>query len=276
MTGRLARFAALIFCCFPAASSVASGPVPRDYPPPIQSAIHTGMTMVREFPAASGLTGWVLSKGGRYTMVFTTPDGKTLIIGMLMDKSGVDLTSGYAAKFIPKPDYATLFGGLGSTGYIVEGAVRHAKSILYVFFDPNCIYCHLTWKALQPYERAGLQVRWIPVTFLKPDSAAKAAAIMQAKDPEAAFRENEMRFNKATENGGIAPSKKPAAANLVRIRGNGQLMTRFGSNGTPTLVWKTKAGVVRAVYGLPKLSELPSITGLPKQKIDDPDLVRFE
>jgi len=276
LTGRLIRAVALTFCGLLAAGAALAGPAPTDYPPPILAAVHSGMKVVRKFPAVSGLTGWVLSRQGQYTMAFTTPDRKTMIIGILMDKTGTDLTSAYGAKFIPKPDYAALFGGLGSTGYIVEGPVSHAKSTLYVFFDPNCIYCHLTWKALQPYERAGLQVRWIPVAFLKPTSAAKAAAIMQAKDPEAAFRDNELRFNKATEDGGIPPLSNPAAASLSRISENGRLMSRFGSNGTPTLVWKDKGGVVRAIYGLPKLSELPSITGLPKQKIDDPDLARFE
>ncbi len=275
LAGRRLRAAVLICFGLLTADAMAGMPASAAYPPPVEMAVHHGMRVVRKFPAASGLTGWVLSRDGRYSMAFTTPDGQTMIVGVLMDKTGADLTSAYRAKFIPKPDYAKLFGGLGSTGYIVEGAVHHAKSVLYVFFDPNCIFCHLTWKALQPYEKAGLQVRWIPVAFLKPTSAGKAAAIMQAKDPQAAFRHNESSFNTATEDGGIKPLGKPSAASLARISQNGRLMTRFGSNGTPTLVWKNKAGDVQAIFGLPKLSRLPSITGLPEQKITDPELARY-
>ncbi len=275
LTGRLLPAAVLACAMLTGSDAMAGKTAVSAYPLSIQTALHSGMKLIRQFPAVSGLTGWVLSHDGRYSMVFTTADRKTLILGTLVDEKGADLTSAYAAKYIPKPDYATLFPALKSTGYVVEGAGANAKSVLYVFFDPNCIYCHLTWKALQPYEKAGLQVRWIPVAFLKPTSAGKAAAIMEDKDPPAVFRDNELRFNTATEEGGIKPLGRPPAAVLARIQQNGQLMSRFGSNGTPTLVWKTKSGVVRAIFGLPKLDRLPSITGLPLQKIDDPELAKF-
>src|SRR5262249_44373441 len=64
---------------------------------------------------------------------------------------------------------------------VVEGA-KDAKRVLYVFWDANCYYCNLTWKALQHYEKAGLQVRWVPVAYQKDNSAALAAAVMGAKD----------------------------------------------------------------------------------------------
>jgi thiol:disulfide interchange protein DsbG len=53
------------------------------------------------------------------------------------------------------------------------------------------------------------------------------------------------------------------------------LMGRFGMSGTPALVWKDSAGKVQTHLGLPPLSKLPAITGLPEQKIDDPELARF-
>jgi thiol:disulfide interchange protein DsbG len=52
-------------------------------------------------------------------------------------------------------------------------------------------------------------------------------------------------------------------------------MGRFGMSGTPALVWKDGSGTVRTNLGLPRLSQLPAITGLPAQKIDDPELARF-
>ena len=273
--GSLVGIVGLASCSLLAADALAGGVGAKAYPPVVQAAVHAGMTVVRKFPAVSGLTGWVLSRGGRYTLAFTTPDGQSMMMGDLMDQSGRNLTAVYGERYVPKPDYAALFGTLGTTGYITEGPLKHAKSTLYVFFDPNCIYCHLTWKALQPYEKAGLQVRWVPVAFLKPDSAGKAAAILQARNQEAAFRENELRFNTVTEEGGVKPLSEPAAASLARIRDNGQLMEHFGSNGTPTLVWRTRAGAVKVLFGLPKLADLPAITGLPKQRVDDPELARF-
>src|SRR6202165_2294588 len=90
-----------------------------------------------------------------------------------------------------QPEYQTLFAQLEKTDVVQEGA-KEAKSVLYVFFDANCFYCHLTWKALQPYETVGLQVRWLPVAYQQPSSVGRAAAIMQASDRIAALRVNEL------------------------------------------------------------------------------------
>lgn len=275
--GHVLRAIALAACCTVSLANAAGhAPVSTAYPPPIKAAIKSGMHVVKSFPAVSGLKGWVLTKDGRYTVVFTTPDQKTMIIGMLVDETGANLTASYGQKFIPKPDYAELFSKLESTGYITEGQTKHPKSIMYVFFDANCIFCHLTWKALQPYEKVGLQVRWVPVAFLKPTSLGRAAAIMEAKDPAAALRDNESRFNTATEDGGVDPINRPAKSSLTHIDSNGKLMSLFGGNGTPLLVWKDKGGAVRTRDGMPKLSDLPGITGLPEQAINDPDLARFK
>jgi thiol:disulfide interchange protein DsbG len=52
------------------------------------------------------------------------------------------------------------------------------------------------------------------------------------------------------------------------------LMNKFGAPGTPALVWKDR-GDVRFKVGVPRLSELPQITGLPAQPNDDPELAKF-
>jgi thiol:disulfide interchange protein DsbG len=46
-------------------------------------------------------------------------------------------------------------------------------------------------------------------------------------------------------------------------------------HGTPGLFYKDTAGHVRRRDGMPKLSELPAITGMPAQPEPDPSLVRF-
>ena len=166
-----------------------------------------------------------------------------------------------------------LFSALEKTDAVVEGATS-PKRILYVFFDANCWYCHLTWKALQAYEKAGLQVRWVPVAYQKESSTTKAAAIMLAKDRAAAFRANETGYRAQSYDGGIAPAKAPKAL-AAQLEANFQLMDRFGVSGTPGLVWKDEKGRVRVRTGMPRLAQLPGITGLPAQKIDDPELKEF-
>ena len=61
----------------------------------------------------------------------------------------------------------------------------------------------------------------------------------------------------------------------IELEENMTLMGHFGMSGTPALVWKDSSGRVQTHLGMPPLSKLPAITGLPKQKIDDPELARF-
>jgi thiol:disulfide interchange protein DsbG len=182
-----------------------------------------------------------------------------------------------AAKAPDARELAALYAQTQKLDVVVEGpasAAGRKSGILYVFFDANCWYCHLTWKALQYYERAGLQVRWVPVAYQKESSTGRAAAIMQASDRAAALRENETGYRAATYDGAIAPAPAPKAL-AAQFDANTKLMQRFGAPGTPLLVWKDAKGAVRTKVGMPRLSQLPAITGLPPQKIDDPELAEF-
>lgn len=170
--------------------------------------------------------------------------------------------------------YRALFAQLEKADAVQEGP-RGAQRILYVFFDANCFYCHLTWKALQPYEAAGLQVRWVPVAYQQPSSVGRAAAIMQAGDRVAALRRNELGYDAARFAGAIEPAADVSKALAARLQANTRLMRSFGAPGTPAMAWKDAAGAVQFKVGVPRLSELPQITGLPAQRNDDPELAEF-
>jgi len=167
-----------------------------------------------------------------------------------------------------------LFAELEKEEAIVEGPME-AKSTLYVFFDANCLYCKLTWQALQHYEKVGVRVHWIPVAYQRGDSTGRAAAIMEARYRVAALRYNAMKYDAANYEGGIQPLENPKAETLEKLQTNTRLMRRFGAPGTPALAWKDGNGKVRFKAGLPRLSELPGITGLPEQKVDDAELARM-
>jgi len=167
-----------------------------------------------------------------------------------------------------------LFSELEKAEAIGEGA-RNVKSTLYVFFDANCLYCNLTWRALQHYEKVGLRVRWVPVAYQKSDSMGRAAAILEARYSDAALRYNAIKYDAAKYEGGIQPLEKPRAETVAKVQANTRLMQRLGAPGTPALAWKDKEGQVQFKAGLPRLSELAGITGLPEQKIDDPELARL-
>lgn len=246
----------------------------ESYPKVLQPAISSGLKVVRQFPATSGLTGWVLSQGGQYSLVYTTADKKTLLAGSLIGENGENLSAKHEEKFIPKPDFSAAFQKLDNASYVMEGPSKAPKSAPYVFVDPNCPYCHFLWQALQHYEAAGLQVKWIPVATLGPTSMPKAIEVLAATDTTAAFRQMEQNHGKPW-----LPSKqnseaaKPAVATAVRK--NGLLMAEFGLAGTPGIIWRDRQGKVQVKSGMPRLSELPAITGLPEQLVNDPSLAKF-
>jgi thiol:disulfide interchange protein DsbG len=245
------------------------------YPKPLEPAIRAGVTVVKSFPAASNLTGWVLSQGGRYSIVYTTADNKTLLAGALIAENGENLSDRYEQQFVPKPDLTAAFQRLEKSSYVVEGTVRAPKSVIYVFVDPNCPFCHYTWRAVQPYEAAGLQVRWVPVATLGPTSLPKAVEVLAAADKTAAFRQMEENHGKPwTASPKSSADKHP---DVVRqIQENGEVMEAFGIAGTPGVIWRDKQGKIQVKSGMPRLSELPGITSLPEQKINDPALAKFQ
>ena len=137
------------------------------------------------------------------------------------------------------------------------------------------MYCSYAWKALQAYEKAGLQVRWLLVAYQKDSSLPRAAAILQAKDRVAALRQNESGYATATFDGAIAPLAHAEPALTAMIEANNRLIDKMRLSGTPAFVWRDASGAAHTLLGMPRLSQWPAITGLPEQKIDAPELARF-
>ena len=111
---------------------------------------------------------------------------------------------GRAATLTPA-DY--LLDHIQQASYVAEG---QGTRLLYIFFDPNCPYCHTLYRNLRPWVgKGGLQVRWIPVGILTSTSEAKAAAILQAPNPLAALRKNEEDYGFSDDaGGGITPATR--------------------------------------------------------------------
>lgn len=249
-----------------------------EYPPAVQNLIDKGVKIARQFDTDAGLTGYVAKAGGRYVILYALPDGKHVLVGSLLDEKGKNLTTEEAKKYVPKPDLSAAWQKLEQSAWIAEGA-KDPKTIIYEFTDPNCPFCHLFWLANQPYMKAGLQVRHIVVGFLTPSSKLKAAAILGADDPAAAYGENEKNYRSGVAEdkaGGIEPAKSPKPEALAKVKANTALMQKLGVNGTPGIFYKDDAGKVQRITGLPKLSHLPGIYGLPEQAIADSRLKQYE
>lgn len=255
------------------AAHAADAPTVQKVPAALQLAVQGGLKVERSFAAAGGMTGWVLSEGpGRNMVVFTSADGEVAIAGNMIDAKGQNLTNKYLDQYGTKLEYSKFWSRLEQSAFVAEGAQgKDVKSVIYVFEDANCGYCHLMWKAVQPYEKAGLQVRWIPVAFLAKDSSNKAAGILTSKDPAAALAalQEEWEHPAAADKSKTANSLAakfavtPVTPEIkAKLDANARLMAEMGFRGTPATLYKDKAGKVLAVDGMPKPAALIGITGI--------------
>lgn len=241
-------------------------------PEPIQHLQNQGLNIVREFPVGASLKGWVVNFEGRDLVVYTTLDGEFLLNGVLLDAQGKDLTQEHQNTWLPKANWQDM----ASSHYITEASQQEQGSsnkIIYMFFDPNCPFCHLAWLALQPYRLQGLEVRWIPVAYIKPDSRNRAAALLSAAPEQQAvlLQKNMETFGQPLPE----LDKAPDARTREQLQANMDLMQSMGINGTPGWVWQDAEGEMQTHTGMLRLPRLPEITGLPAQEHPEPALMRF-
>lgn len=143
--------------------------------------------------------------------------------------------------------------------WVAEGSAR-PRHVLYIFIDANCPFCHKLWLGLQPYYRKGLQVRDLLVGVIAPSSPAKAAAIIDARDPAGALRTNELHWGSRSDGGGgIAPVAHPSDEDLRILAHNLALMHGFGFPGTPGLVYTDAQGQLHGLEGSPGANQLGQI-----------------
>jgi thiol:disulfide interchange protein DsbG len=178
--------------------------------------------------------------------VYLLPDGQHAVVGTLFDAAGKDLTRDpLEAASTPALDEAT-WARLAKATWIAEGAA-HPKRIVYVFTDTECPYCHKLWQATQPLlTRGDVQVRHVMVAVIAPQSAARAAAVLDAPDPKAAMHRHETAFGHSP----VAPLKSVSPATARRIEDNNALMDSLGISGTPATIYKDAQGKIHMAVGM--------------------------
>ncbi|MGE5320400.1 MAG: thioredoxin fold domain-containing protein [Hyphomicrobiaceae bacterium] len=136
--------------------------------------------------------------------------------------------------------------------YVAEG---RGPRLLYIFFDPNCPYCHGLYQNLRAWVgKDGLQIRWVPVGILTPTSEAKAAAILQAANPMAALHQDEDDFGFADygdSGGGIAPAMQINAKTRQALAVNLSLMEAQHIYGVPVVLFRDRSGRGQVLVGAP-------------------------
>lgn len=245
--------------------------VQGEIPAALKSA--TGLTVLKNFPGPSGLTGWVVKEenSGKTIILYSTADKETVLAGVALDRDGNNLTAQYMEKYIPKPDMTAAYDEVSKAAGIVVGSAK-AKAEIQVLVDANCGYCKLLHRMLKPAIDAGdVRVHYVPVAILGGDSAAKGAGLLAAKNPLAAMDAAvEGRAEQSTN-----------AAHLEKVSANTALMKRFGFSGTPAVLYKVGKGKDSSVVsapGLPTMSEMFNqlgVNGHLDELREDPQLSKY-
>lgn len=145
---------------------------------------------------------------------------------------------------------ASILADIKQATWIRDGKSAH---VIYVFFDPNCPYCHKVFEMLRPQvERGEVELRWIPIGKLMLTSLGKAATLLEAKDPTEALYRNERGFSQETGSfGGVEEEPVPREDTLRRLNANHALLNRSGFDAVPALLFRTKDGQADLVRGAP-------------------------
>ena len=137
--------------------------------------------------------------------------------------------------------------------WITEGKSPH---VVYVFFDANCPYCHQLYLNTRPWIKQGkLELRWIPVGTLTTTSKGKAAAMLQAKNPLAAFHKNQEQYDQ----GGGIEEDLPSTEVEKQLSTNAALLARTPFGSVPTLVLRANDGTPVLAVGSPPKDKLKSL-----------------
>lgn len=221
-----------------------------------------GFTVIERFSTpAEGVTGYVVKTG----------DGKTGIIyglgdytfsGALLESDGNDLTREYTTRYISKPTYASVAEKLSRDNYLVSEGEKNAPEI-YVFADPNCIFCHKFWQQTRDWVAQGkVRLNWVMVGFLKPSSLGFSAAIMNAEDRAGALQAFEENFGNNGNGDGIS-ELTPVPANLkAALEQHSKWMAELGFSGTPGLLFKNTSGQWQGQTGVPGQETLGRALGI--------------
>ncbi len=189
--------------------------------------------------------------------LYLTPDGDHVLIGSLLDASGEDLTRAPLEKLVYEPLGKEMWQGLESSTWIQDGAAEAPRTV-YMFSDPNCPFCNMFWKQARPWVDAGdVQLRHVMVGMLRADSAGKAAALLVAKDPQAALNAHEAA-GKASK---LEPVERISPKVNEQLEANLTLMGEMGASATPAIYYLDDEGRLQQQHGAPRPDSLKQIMG---------------
>ena len=193
--------------------------------------------------------------GIRPLAIYLPADGNQAIVGSMIDAKGNNLSQKSLEKLVSKPMTDRVWKQLEQSTWIGDGK-SNAPRIVYTFTDPNCPYCNKFWNDARPWVTSGkVQLRHVMVAILGPTSPGKAAAILAAKDPQAALTQHEQQHAR----GGVKPLSPVPGKIRTPLAANQKLMRQLGSSATPTILYKDASGNLQKMQGAPSGEMLTKI-----------------
>lgn len=205
------------------------------------------LQVINQFDTPAGLTGFVVKpiQGGKSLILYVDKSGKYLFLGNIIGEDGKSLTQAYTSKYVTVVTAKEAYTHIAKTHWFSEGSAN-APHKAYIIIEPNCSACHYLFNLIAPVIKKGqLQVRWIPVAFLRENSKGKAAQLLFAKtDIESVklLHLDEDKFVMKTEEGGLSVlAKNPKDPSIDKAYKKVDENTAFFSkyfNATPVVVYK--------------------------------------
>ena len=196
-----------------------------------------------------------------------------LLAACLLAASALGFSAAASAQGADAETSREVWAQLGESRWIADGRDDAPRKV-YVFTDPNCPFCAKFWADARPWVDAGkVQLRHVIVGILTPTSAGRAAALLTAPDPVAALAAHERAHAGPTQQAlaaggrprplgeaGVKPLFTVSAALKLQLDRNAMLMTSYGLQATPAVVWLDDKGQAQARQGIPD-SALSTVLG---------------
>lgn len=202
-------------------------------PPQLEQLIKNGVIKVVETFKHGNYTGYLVESGGEYHLYWATNDNM-VIAGPLIDANGYNITDQYLNEKMPKPDYSAIYKDLLSDKGVISTHPEYKgnKGTMYVFVEPFCGWCARFHQQLEPLIKNGLNVKWVPVSFLSEKSNGVIQHVFDQASPSDAWDRHVDSLHKSEPIVSIA-TKETKSEVLI----NSELMQKLGAKGTPTTVY---------------------------------------
>lgn len=228
-----------------------------------------GAQVVKVEPAPGGMTAYTAVKDGKAFVVFTTPDKKVAVVGVLFDsKTGENLSDAIveraqketgapigieAAPRVAAPEGRVLSGKdahvpiaemlFSDTVAGIREGKGGALTTSYVFFDPRCPYCHTLVERTRKIAKDGSSIKWIPVNTLGSEGVPLSVEVLRKGMPAL----------EALAKGKLRPATDITSLERERIQTNTKFLVDIAHQAgkpaaTPTTVFArpdAKFGVVQ-------------------------------